>query len=112
MRSQHRSAAARHAVLLSLTLCAGLAQGANHDNVQTRAECAAAASAALGEHALIFEDPPQASPPRPTDMAAEYYWRALLVGGGKTPLPVWLHCELVPGSTATHAEVLRRDPTP
>ena len=103
---------ARRAFLLSLALCASLAHAADikqHDTVQTRAECAAAAARALGGNALLFDDPPQANPPRATDMAAEYYWRAFIVSTDGQQTPIWLHCEIVPGSTATYAEVLRRD---
>lgn len=103
---------ARRAFLLSLGLCANLAHAADiqqHDTVQTRAECAFAAARALGGNALIFDDPPQATPPRATDMAAEYYWRAFIVSTDGEQTAVWLHCEIVPGSTATYAEVLRRD---
>jgi hypothetical protein len=94
--------------LFALTACALQAPAADHDNVQTRAECATAASAALGEYALIFDDPPQADPPRATELAAEYYWRAFIVTGANAQIPVWLHCEIIPGATATYAEVLRR----
>ena len=79
-----------------------------HDNVQTRGDCALAASRALGAQALVFDDPPQATPPRATDLASEYYWRAFLIGEDGARTPVWLHCEIVPGSTATYAEVLQR----
>jgi hypothetical protein len=101
----------RLALLCLLAGPAAIAAGpaGPHDNVQTRGECAAAASGALGEHALVFEDPPQADPPRPTDLASEYYWRARLVSGNGQSVPVWLHCEIVPGATATYAEVLSRD---
>jgi len=105
-------ATARRGVLLPLALCASLAHAADvkqHDTVQTRAECAGAAARALGGNALVFDDPPQASPPRATDMAAEYFWRAFIVSTDGKPTPVWLHCEIVPGSIATYAEVLRRD---
>jgi hypothetical protein len=106
-------ALARRLVALLLLSGPALAPAAGpagpHDNVQTRAECASAASSALGEHALVFEDPPQADPPRPTELASEYYWRARLVGGNGPAMPVWLHCEIVPGATATHAEVLLRN---
>lgn len=108
-----RGATARRVGLLCLLAAPACAWAAGpagpHDNVQTRAECAAAASSALGEHALVFEDPPQADPPRPTDLASEYYWRARLVGGSGPATPVWLHCEIIPGATATYAEVLLRD---
>ena len=108
-----RGAAARRLALFCLLAGPALTRAAGpagpHDNVQTRGECAAAASGALGEHALVFEDPPQADPPRPTELASEYYWRARLVGGNGQATPVWLHCEIVPGATATYAEVLLRD---
>jgi hypothetical protein len=94
--------------LLGVATCALQVHAADHDNVQTRSECATAASAALGEYALIFDDPPQADPPRATELASEYYWRAFVVTGDNPQIPVWLHCEIIPGATATHAEVLRR----
>ena len=105
-----RGATARRLALPCLLAAGACAWAAGpHDNVQTRAECAAAASSALGEHALVFEDPPQADPPRPTDLASEYYWRARLISGNGPATPVWLHCEIIPGATATYAEVLLRD---
>ena len=105
-----RGATARRLALLYLLAGPALVQAADsHDNVQTRAECASAASGALGEHALVFEDPPQANPPRPTELASEYYWRARLVGANGPATPVWLHCEIIPGATATYAEVLLRN---
>jgi hypothetical protein len=111
-RPGSRDAHARRGLLLPLALCAGIAHAADiqqHDTVQTRAECAFAAARALGGNALMFDDPPQATPPRATDMAAEYYWRAFIVSTDGKLTPAWLHCEIVPGSTATYAEVLRRD---
>ncbi len=96
-------------LLAGTTLARAAGPAGPHDNVQTRAECASAASNALGEHALVFEDPPQADPPRPTELASEYYWRARLVSGTGPAMPVWLHCEIVPGATATYAEVLLRN---
>jgi len=91
------------------TLALGAGPAGPHDNVQTRAECAAAASSALGDHAFVFEDPPQAEPPRPTELASEYYWQGRLIGGNGPAIAVWLHCEIVPGATASYAEVLVRD---
>lgn len=93
-------------LLAAPALAAG--PGGPHDTVQTRAECAAAVAATLGRQALVFDDPPQPPAPRTTDIVAEYWWRAWLVGdGGRTA--VWLHCEIVPGATASHAEVLLRE---
>lgn len=103
----------RHMTFVGLLLCALAAHGAPsskaHDNVQTRADCAFAASRALGSQALVFADPPQASPPRATDLAGEYYWHGVLIGQDGARTPVWLHCEIIPGSTATYAEVLLRE---
>lgn len=79
-----------------------------HDNVQTRSDCAFAASRSLGTQSLVFADPPQANPARATDLAGEYYWHAWLLSEAGERTPVWLHCEIVPGSTATYAEVLVR----
>ncbi len=83
-----------------------------HDNLQTRADCAFAASRTLGAQALVFTDPPQAAAPRATDLAGEYWWQAFLVGSKGARTAVWLHCEIVPGSTATYAETLLRDTAP
>ncbi|HMM75313.1 MAG TPA: hypothetical protein PJ986_06375 [Gammaproteobacteria bacterium] len=96
--------------LAALALPAAAAPSSKvHDNVQTRADCALAASRALGAQALVFADPPQAATPRATDIAGEYWWQAFLVSSKGTRTAVWLHCEIVPGSTATYAEVLLRD---
>jgi len=80
-----------------------------HDNLQTRSDCAYAASRTLGAQALVFADPPQAATPRATDFAGEYWWQAFLVSSRGARTAVWLHCEIVPGATATYAEVLLRD---
>lgn len=104
-------ARARRAALLACALAtAPLVQAADnaHDNVQTRSDCAFAASRSLGTQALVFLDPPQPAAPRATDLAGEYYWHAVLVSQHGERTPVWLHCEIIPGSTATYAEVLLR----
>lgn len=95
--------------LLAATALAAAPASKPHDNVQTRSDCAFAASRSLGEQALVFADPPQPASPRATDLAGEYWWQAWLVSGKGERTAVWLHCEIVPGSTATYAEVLVRD---
>lgn len=108
-----RGASGRRALLLALaTLALPVASAPSskvHDNLQTRSDCAYAASRALGAQALVFADPPQAATPRATDLAGEYWWQAFLVSARGARTAVWLHCEIVPGSTATYAEVLLRD---
>lgn len=110
-----RGAAGRRALPLAPVLLLLAAQAAaepaskTHDNVQTRADCAFVASRALGDQALVFADPPQPATPRATDLAGEYWWQAFLVRAKNELVPVWLHCEIVPGSEATYAEVLLRD---
>lgn len=108
-----RGASGRRALFFTLAVLATPVAAAPsskvHDNLQTRADCAYAASRALGAQALVFADPPQAATPRATDIAGEYWWQAFLVGSRGARTPVWLHCEIVPGSTATYAEVLLRD---
>lgn len=104
-----RGAGALGALLAATAIAAAEPSSKVHDNLQTRADCAYAAGRALGAQALVFADPPQPSAPRAGDLAGEYWWQAFLIASRGARTPVWLHCEIVPGSTATYAEVLLRD---